>query len=189
MLPRVNFIIVLRAAFAHEQIPNAQKDWLLHCLFLLWGSAHAKAALRTLVKLTPDPESAKREPSCQSFCAFGIYICKKLLVECWWNRTLRKQKIIHLVRVNGTGICFWLTVKKWSKRKYWACNIFVTINEIIPLKSMFWGYNPKIRFWSSFAIVFDRFCKRLLPNLIKLLCDYYFIKRLKVLRNLNIRLI
>lgn len=35
------------------QIPNAQKDWKLYCLFALLGSARVKAASRTLVKLIP----------------------------------------------------------------------------------------------------------------------------------------
>jgi len=52
--PRVNFVNVLRAAFACTDPENAKKTVKLSVLFALLGSAGLKAAHRTLVKLIPD---------------------------------------------------------------------------------------------------------------------------------------
>jgi len=47
----VNFNNILQAAFAHAD-PKAQKDKQLGCIFALLESVSAKAARRTLMKLT-----------------------------------------------------------------------------------------------------------------------------------------
>jgi len=54
----VNFIKVVRAAFMHSD-PKSTKKTSLRCLFALLGSVHAKAARRTLMKLTHDVNGRK----------------------------------------------------------------------------------------------------------------------------------
>ena len=53
-VPGVNFTNVLQAAFTHAEPKSAIKLLSLTVFFELLGSAHVKAAQRTLVKLTPD---------------------------------------------------------------------------------------------------------------------------------------
>ncbi len=53
LLPRVNFINILQAAFTHEDSKNAKKTVKLSVFFTLLGSARTKAARRMLMKLTP----------------------------------------------------------------------------------------------------------------------------------------
>ncbi len=53
LTPSVNFTNVLRAAFAHANHESAKKIDDLTVFFVLLGSARAKAACRTLMKLTP----------------------------------------------------------------------------------------------------------------------------------------
>jgi len=50
--PRANFINLLRAAFACTDLKNAKKTVKLSVFFALLGSAHTKAACRTLMELT-----------------------------------------------------------------------------------------------------------------------------------------
>jgi len=49
----VNFINVLRAAFTRTDPKSVKKTDDLTVFFALLGTAHMKAALKTLVKLTP----------------------------------------------------------------------------------------------------------------------------------------
>jgi hypothetical protein len=51
--PGVNLIIILRAAFGARRSQKCKKDCQILSLFALLGSVHAKAARRTLMKLTP----------------------------------------------------------------------------------------------------------------------------------------
>ncbi len=51
--PGVNFIKVLRAAFVRADPKSVKRYWQLNWIFTLLGSAHVKAALRMLMKLTP----------------------------------------------------------------------------------------------------------------------------------------
>jgi len=80
LTPGVNFINVLRAAFAHadtRSIKNAVKSSVS---FNLLGSAHIKAARRTLMNLTPGvtlhfdfPKnklfSLKKQDKIQKYCS------------------------------------------------------------------------------------------------------------------------
>ena len=52
--PGFNFTNVLRAAFTRANPKSAKKTVKLSSFFALLGSTSAKAAHRTLVKLTPD---------------------------------------------------------------------------------------------------------------------------------------
>jgi len=51
--PGVNFIKILRVTFTSADPQSAKKTVNLSVFFELSGSAHAKAASRTLMKLTP----------------------------------------------------------------------------------------------------------------------------------------
>jgi len=51
--PRVNFINILRAAFARTDPKSTKKTYSLTIFFLLLGSVRVKTACRTLMKLTP----------------------------------------------------------------------------------------------------------------------------------------
>jgi len=53
----VNFINALRATFTHADPKSAKKTVKLSVVFTLLGSAHVKAAHRTLMKLIADDES------------------------------------------------------------------------------------------------------------------------------------
>jgi len=54
----VNFINIQRAAFTNAKVPKVQKKTVsLSAFFVLSGSAHIKAAHRTLMKLTPGAEA------------------------------------------------------------------------------------------------------------------------------------
>ena len=55
LTPGVNFTNILQAAFMHADPKSAIKLLNLTVFFALLGSAHVKAAHRTLVKLTPGP--------------------------------------------------------------------------------------------------------------------------------------
>ena len=55
----VNFINVLRAAFALEDPKSAKKTVKLSSFIALLGSGRVKAARRTLVRLTPDLEDQR----------------------------------------------------------------------------------------------------------------------------------
>jgi len=56
----VNFINVLLAAFRHSD-PKSGKNSQVVSLFALLRSVQAKAALRTLMKLTPDGETGEHQ--------------------------------------------------------------------------------------------------------------------------------
>jgi len=59
--PGVNFINILQAAFTCKDPEGAKKTGkLLKVFFVHSGFALVKDALRMLMKLTPDPESAKK---------------------------------------------------------------------------------------------------------------------------------
>ena len=53
LLPSVNFINVLRAAFTHADPESAKKTVKSSSFFALLGSARVKAARRMLMKLNP----------------------------------------------------------------------------------------------------------------------------------------
>ncbi len=57
--PGVNFINILRRAFALVAPKSVIIQSSCQYLFTLLGSTGTKAASRTLMKLTPDPKSAK----------------------------------------------------------------------------------------------------------------------------------
>jgi len=80
----VDFINILRAAFERADPKSAQKTDNLTVFFALLGSAHVKAARRTLMKLTPshiDGKAVMEKTQTRFekiFCQFYLlaFICK-----------------------------------------------------------------------------------------------------------------
>ena len=85
LTPGFNFINVLHAVFMRSDLESIKIQLHHQNIFTLLGSAHLKAAGRTMMKLTPglnfinvlrtaftrtDPKSVKRQSSCQSFLHF-----------------------------------------------------------------------------------------------------------------------
>ncbi len=92
----IDFINVLRAAFAHPDPESVKKTVKLKVLFTILGSAHSKAARRTLMKLTQGVSltSILRTPFLNESVFANFLLLqfvlvskrksrKKLLIKCW----------------------------------------------------------------------------------------------------------
>jgi len=167
--PGVNFINVLRAAFAHVDPKSVKRYWGFDWILTLLGSTHVKAVRRTLMKLSPGNISTfNAKFNADSFYKWteisftsGLPSTRSILNSLqkkeiatteftrWWN-TGRKR--VDQVFHNLLWITSWIsnTGSRWDVDRLCLPKLGYLVFGIILKPTVFWGQlGQKLEPWTN----------------------------------------